>query len=727
MKKMAFLTVAASLTALNLIRIELVAKEPDTGGSRAAKRFATGVRVYEVHKKVTDFPTREDLSTPEAAYATIHRAYVAEGPAAFSRLSVPQLAARMGTTPKQPLPRDAAERFLNAEILEVDVWEETHAVVLTQMNKGQIQAYLDLRWLERMNGRWLNNGNDVTDTIKHARQKVAGKRANAEARRLRQERPGVADPAAHLRPFVDFLSREAKDPQQFLLEAIEKHRVVILGEIHHRPRYWAFDAALVRAPEFARRGGVIYMELPANDQPLIDRFLAAANYDPQPIIEMLRDVLWTGWPDQAMLDFFRTVWEVNHKLLEPQRLRIVLVDMARPWKEIKTREDWRRYDVDRDRAMAENIPHDLGQHATDKRSVLFIVGYGHAMVNLTKPGGEPMQSAGWHLREKLGEPNVFAVFPHGPAITNNGRVSGRLGLGLFETAFAALGNKPMAFPLDHGPFGEQLFDADPERLTLDPYRRGYHAYLYLGPLENERFSPLIPGFYTDEFAKELDRRARLMDGRSLVAAGIVQRLDGASFAAWMAKTWGRPRGWSEMALGPLDAWHYGCHWEDATRKRAAGPPATTGAIIELYDVRSGRESMADLETGKVTAPDPTRFRGDDPQGRAWLKEMGIDLIAFARTDSGDQGIGGYELTAAKITNSRFDALDLTEAQRALGKAEKEQTSAPGVLMSTKRELPVTYVFRTREGSVGVLQIEQARLSEAPAVFHLRYKLLKAAP
>jgi len=35
-------------------------------------------RVYEVRKKVSNFPDHEDLSTPEAAYATIHRAYAAE-------------------------------------------------------------------------------------------------------------------------------------------------------------------------------------------------------------------------------------------------------------------------------------------------------------------------------------------------------------------------------------------------------------------------------------------------------------------------------------------------------------------------------------------------------------------------------------------------------------------------------------------------------------------------
>ena len=58
----------------------------------AEKRPLSPARVYEVHKKVSDFPDREDLTTPEAADATIHRAYAAEGLGAFQRLSVPPLA-----------------------------------------------------------------------------------------------------------------------------------------------------------------------------------------------------------------------------------------------------------------------------------------------------------------------------------------------------------------------------------------------------------------------------------------------------------------------------------------------------------------------------------------------------------------------------------------------------------------------------------------------------------
>ncbi len=223
-------------------------------------------RMYELHVKVKDFPEREDLSTPEGAYAAIHRAYAAEGDAAWKRLSVPELAAVMPDHEKKPLPKETAERFLDADILEVHVWYGVHAEVIARMIDGSGSDHIDLRALKLIEGRWLNNGNNGSDTLEHARQRIAKIQAFDAARRLRNERPPVADPAAHLKLFVDFLKREAKDPQEFVLDAIAKHRLVILSELHHRPRQWAFASSLVRSPEFARRVSVIYLET-AHERP----------------------------------------------------------------------------------------------------------------------------------------------------------------------------------------------------------------------------------------------------------------------------------------------------------------------------------------------------------------------------------------------------------------------------------------------------------------------------
>jgi hypothetical protein len=519
------------------------------------------VIVYSVNRKVAEFPEKEDMSTPEAAYATLNRLSASGQQAPWRRLSAErvaeQLQALFGRT---EVSVQEVTKYLSAEILEVHLWEETNAVVIAQMPKD-----IDLRWLCCVDGKWLNDGNDGASDLEKARNRVAHGRAHRDAERLRNSRPPAADPEGQLRPFVEFLKREAADPQEFLLKALENHKVVILGEVHNRQRYWAFNAALVRAPRFTEQVGVIYLELPCNDQPLMDRFLASPKYDPAPVIDVLRDMHDFGWPDQPTLEFCQAVWQVNQMLSESRRLRIVLADMARPWKQIQKREDWAKFEVNRDEVMGRQIASDLRDHAQDPRHALFIVGYGHAMKNVRYPGEGPFKSAGWHLCQTLGETNVFAVFPHSPVTSDHHEVGGRLALGLFETAFAVLENRPVGFPLDHGPFGESLFDAQLDFITTDAYRAGFDAFLYLGRLEDEIVSPLIPGFYTDEYAREIDRRSRVMGGRGLESDPEIGQVSGEAIRRLREAWWGQPR-YEWRRLGPLNAWHYGSDWKKRLRE-----------------------------------------------------------------------------------------------------------------------------------------------------------------
>jgi hypothetical protein len=170
-----------------------------------------------------------------------------------------------------------------------------------------------------------------------------------------------------------------------------------------------------------------------------------------------------------------------------------------------------------------------------------------------------------------------------------GRVDGRLCLGLFDSAFAALDNKPMAFTLDVGPFGKEQYDADPDQPVQCNYRDGFSAYLYLGPLEDEIFSPLIDGFYTDEFVKELERRHSLMFDKGWAATYEIKELNAKSFISWMSGkggSWGRSR-WQNK-LGPIDAWKFGDNWEEEYRKEkhkyALEHPEVIKAVAkELFD------------------------------------------------------------------------------------------------------------------------------------------------
>jgi hypothetical protein len=518
------------------------------------------IRSYTVNKKVSNFPPLRDLSSPEAAYATIMRDFMATGASGseWSEISVRQI---HGTQRQQVSP-ERASNCLDAQIQEVIIYRDRLAIVIAKM-RGRDTVGYDQRFLFYANDRWLNSGHDgLTSTIEKARDNFLRKSErmykgdlHKQKRREFLKKQPVADPNSYLKPYVEFLQKQGHQPHSFMMEAFSKYQLVVMGEIHNRPTYWAFNAELVRDPAFARTVGTVYMELPSNHQDNIDRFLVQNTCEKELVIQMLRDLFELGWPCKPTLEFFVAVWKVNQRLPSDAKLRIRLVDMQRPWEKIQKKEDWQAYNVDRDQFMARNVLDDI-RSKNDKRNGFFIVGMGHAMEEFHLSEGTP-KPVGWYLKQELGD-QLFTVFQHAPVMTNHGETSGRLALGLIDSAFAQLDDKPIAFTLGEGPFGKLPFDGMPDADVYGTFDNGYDAYLYLIRLEDEILSPLIEGFYCDEFMPEIDRRCRLMnDGKPLFSDIDMPTTE--RVIKMRAAYWGQPRSWIQN-LGPENAWHYGDDW-----------------------------------------------------------------------------------------------------------------------------------------------------------------------
>jgi hypothetical protein len=580
----------------------------------------SAIRSYTVDKKVSEFSPGQDLSTPEAAYATIMRDFMATGAsdAEWSEIST----WKSQKTDRTTVPPERASEYLNAHIQEVIIYKDRLAMVLAKMNEHGAVRY-DPRMLFFHNGRWLNSGQDgLAPTIEEARYVFARKCEAAyqynrkqlgEPVESRWKRPPVADPESYLKPYVEFLSEQGREPHAFMMEALKKYPLVVMGEIHNRPTYWAFNSELLRDPAFAQAVGTIYMELPSNHQGTIETFLASDTCRNELVVQMLRDFFELGWPCKPTLEFFIAVWEVNQKLPSDKKLRIRLVDMQRPWEKIQKREDWRAYDVDRDLFMAQNILADR-RTCPDRRNGLFIVGMGHAKEGLRcSDQTTPYRSAGWHLRQSLGD-QLFTVFQHAPVMTNRGATSGRLALGLIDSAFARLHDRPVAFTLLEGPFGKLPFDGMPDEEAYGTFADGYDAYLYLTPLEDEILSPLIEEFYSDKFMPEIDRRYRLMYGRPLfrdVPMPTPQRV-----TEMRAASWGQPRNWVSK-LGPQDAWRYGDDWQAViTRQRHLGAMREE-LIGELDKIYRGIREI-----------DPEKYSWEPMAKNSWGRSFDFDYLTM---------------------------------------------------------------------------------------------------
>jgi RNA polymerase sigma factor (sigma-70 family) len=141
-------------------------------------------------------------------------------------------------------------------------------------------------------------------------------------------------------------------------------------------------------------------------------------------------------------------------------------------------------------------------------------------------------------------------------------------------------------------------------------------------------------------------------------------------------------------------------------------------VIErtVNDDGVGRDECIDFDTGKLHShPEPFRSRAE---GNAWFASTGAD--AHGETEEGQTGLFSVGMTILPVDNDSWDA----DAARLMD----EIRDAPGAVpvMSGDGPLPQTYLFRTREGAMGICQIlEVTRDQQQHGKLKIRYKLIQA--
>ncbi len=124
------------------------------------------------------------------------------------------------------------------------------------------------------------------------------------------------------------------------------------------------------------------------------------------------------------------------------------------------------------------------------------------------------------------------------------------------------------------------------------------------------------------------------------------------------------------------------------------------------------KSAIDLDTGKLyTGPQVVKaFKELDD----WMKATGVDALGMLGQGAG--GLGGFDMVAMAVEKDRWD-ISVAELKATLA------MSKPGTpQMIGKGALPATYLFKTREGGIGVLQI--VGFVEKPSAVKIRYKLVR---
>ena len=159
--------------------------------------------------------------------------------------------------------------------------------------------------------------------------------------------------------------------------------------------------------------------------------------------------------------------------------------------------------------------------------------------------------------------------------------------------------------------------------------------------------------------------------------------------------------------------------------------------------------MLDVETGRKAAPpevaEPHEIANASSLSRndrftRWCREQGIDVFGYvvtaramaagpapakARPKAAEHespwSLIGLDMVEARILPQSFDDMTVEEAREILGRMPEQRSGTAWMGMNAHlAERPDTFAFRTREGTVGLLQMEA--VGEHPGQLTIRYRL-----
>jgi hypothetical protein len=175
-----------------------------------------------------------------------------------------------------------------------------------------------------------------------------------------------------------------------VLDAIDTHQIVLLGESHRSPLFHQFLRKLVQTPEFARRVNDIVVEFGnARYQPILDRYIAGDSVPHDSLQLVWRNTTQLlAWDSPLYEQFYVAIRRLNARLPASKRLRVLAGDPPIDWTQTNSASDIPRSYGDRDIETLRIIERDvLGR----SRKALVIIGGQH--IYRESPGNQVVPPA----------------------------------------------------------------------------------------------------------------------------------------------------------------------------------------------------------------------------------------------------------------------------------------------------------------------------------------------
>ena len=495
-------------------------------GCREAVQAKNDYETIVVGKRIGEFPEKYSKESPLDAFVAVSYITANGKEGMWRSYSTYRIRYLMAGENVPDRPMTGRDTYLNRQVVECIVYRDSTAAVLTV---GSRDSSCLMRYLSKEGGRWLNVGEGMASGLTGARKAAVDKLPRMASLIPRTEQVEKA-PTDTVR-FVNYVKTHGQPPHRYILEKLAKHKIVVYGEHHRRKVSWNLLRQVIREPEFARTTGTVFFELPSHKQADLDRFYAQEHPDTDILLDIFGCEQVYGWHDKDEFDFMVALWHLNRELPEDRKIKVVLADYQMPWDRMKSADDVKAFpDKDRNRHMADVVEQTMKAN-TDGRHALFIVGYMHALKSnrlrgLYASASEDLAAAlpaGAQLADRFSAEEVFCIFPHVLPSSNFGKIDGKIRHGIFDYAFEANGNVPVAFDLVTGPFGAEPFDAALE-IRFDAaagnYADNFDGYVFFQALDEEVNGSKLCELITDEFVGEIKRRAALMGWQQAKWLGV---------------------------------------------------------------------------------------------------------------------------------------------------------------------------------------------------------------
>lgn len=474
-------------------------------------------KVEKIQKQVKNFPLDSiNLTTPLNYYLSRAQVRLSGKFKNWQTISSTMFD-YSANVPDEVIDEDFRNYILNETIDYIVTYRDSVATIATHTD-GEDLVMLNNCWLE--NGRWVNRGQTMANNFSEAEYKII-----EELPEALYNLPRVAiinNIPTNVEPFAAYLSEVKQAPEDFIMDMLKSHKLVINGEFHRRKVSWDMLQRLISLPDFPNEVGCIFMELPSWHQSTIDNFINSSVLNGNLIFQIFQDEQLNGWWDRGEYEFLCKLWEVNQSLADENKIRVVLVDYQVPYSRITKIED-ARADEDRNTHMANVIVESIN-NSNGARNNLFLVGCAHAYKSNQSGfasaayGKSPELTAGAQLANALGNENVFTIFQHNFSGDNRGGNKTVVRGGIFDKAFELNGNRAVGFKLAKTPFGMEPFDGIYEikyKTTTGSFADNFDGYLFLAPLFDEPKARALTEIFTDEFVSEMQRRASVMGNDNL--------------------------------------------------------------------------------------------------------------------------------------------------------------------------------------------------------------------